>query len=253
MLDCRDGRNCVGHVTLRRASGRNDRLHGHGERGGFSLARVLTGAPRRSSPRTRRRCCEPTRTGTLTRRTVCACRTAPMQWRSTSPARWHEKPEHSCTERFGLLGSAAESSIRGSGPSMPWPRAVHDAACRIPHWNLVMDGLRPDLLAGPMSGSPDSTGGIHSSPPRGLPRAIAGLCHLGAAESTSLTHRSTRGFRWLRYWASTRPDMRVRNGPGLTAANLHSSSWDLFGNCRSAAVKRHRGRARIAARPVSGR
>jgi Ca2+-transporting ATPase len=128
-----------------------------------------------------------------------------------------------------------------------------DAGHSHPHWTLVHAyGLRPDLLAVTHVWQPDSTRQEFIVAAKGAPEAIAGLCHLGAAERTSLTQSidamASAGLRVLgvartRYagqaWpASPREFAFEFLGLVGLADPLRSSVIEAVRECRSAGIRR---------------
>jgi P-type Ca2+ transporter type 2C len=130
------------------------------------------------------------KTGTLTENRMTIVELRPCGGEVYRPHNGTKMPEqfHALSE-FGLLASSPE-------PFDPMERAFHtlgreqlpDAGHSHPHWTLVHAyGLRPDLLAVTHVWRPDSIRQEFIVAAKGAPEAIAGLCHLGAADRTSLT------------------------------------------------------------------
>jgi P-type Ca2+ transporter type 2C len=193
------------------------------------------------------------KTGTLTENRMTIVELRPC---SGEVYRQHgaKMPEqfHALSE-FGLLASAPE-------PFDPMERAFHalareqlpDAGHSHPHWTLVHAyGLRPDLLAVTHVWQPDRTRQEFIVAAKGAPEAIAGLCHLGAADRTSLTQSidamASAGLRVLgvaraRYagqaWpASPREFAFEFLGLVGLADPLRSTVIEAMRECRSAGIR----------------
>jgi P-type Ca2+ transporter type 2C len=156
------------------------------------------------------------KTGTLTenRMTIVELRLTDgivfrPQQNTEMPAPFHDLIE------FGLLASAPE-------PFDPMERAFHslarertaEAAHRHPHWKLVHAyGLRPDLLAVTHIWQVGDDRQQRLVATKGAPEAIAGLCHLNAAEHAALTQSID---------AMASAGLRVL---GVARAGLAGTSW----------------------------
>jgi Ca2+-transporting ATPase len=194
------------------------------------------------------------KTGTLTENRMTIVELRPCSGEVYRPHDGTKMPEqfHALSE-FGLLASAPE-------PFDPMERAFHalgreqlpDAGHSHPHWTLVHAyGLRPDLLAVTHVWQPDSTRQEFIVAAKGAPEAIAGLCHLGAADRASLTQSidamASAGLRVLgvartRYagqaWpASPREFAFEFLGLVGLADPLRSSVIEAVRECRSAGIR----------------
>ena len=156
---------------------------------------------------------------------------------------------------FGLLASAPE-------PFDPMEKAFHALgreqlgdANRQPHagWTLAHAyGLRPDLLAVTHVWQPDPGRQQFVVAAKGAPEAIAGLCHLGAAERAALTQSiDAMASDGLRVLGVARGDIQRAAMAGFPA-RIRLRVPGTGRACRSAAAERASRRSANAARPASG-